>query len=131
MTELQNWLLIILTSAGVFGGTGWAILSFYFARSEATAIRVQSAKEESDKRLYKAEKDNVLNSIRALSDVVRDTRLAAKETNANVTSLNLSVRELQVQFGSMKEILEKYYRGPIIQTGDGTTLDPRKVVKQK
>jgi peptidoglycan hydrolase CwlO-like protein len=127
MTELQNWLIIILTA----GGLVWGVASSLMKKSEASKLRIQSAKENSDKRLYEVEKENVLNSIRALADVVRDTRATVKENNSNFNTLNLSVKELQVQLGAMKEILEKYYRGPVIQTGDGTIQDPRKVNRQR
>jgi phosphatidate phosphatase PAH1 len=127
MTELQTWLTIILTAGGLF----WKIASSLMKKSEESKLRILGAKELSEKRLYESEKENVLNSIRALADVVRDTRATVKENNTNYNTLNLAVGELKVKLESMKELLEKYYRGPIIQTGDGTIQDPRKVNRQR
>jgi hypothetical protein len=130
MTELQNWLMIILTLFGAIAGLlvlAWAIMSYYLTRSEAKDVRTQEAKQKADIKIFHLEKENVLKSISALAEVMTEFRITQKEQNTSVQKLTVFVEKIDTRL----DAIEHYSRGSVIQTGDGTILDPSKVNKKR
>jgi hypothetical protein len=116
ISELQGWLTLLLTACA-----GVASLIFCYFKLSTNAA----------KEVYKAEKKEVLNSVAMMLETMKEFRVTQKEQSKTVADLTLSVLEVKIQIATHKELLEKFFREMVIDTGDGFKVDPRKANKQR